>query len=167
MKSLPYSVPDLDVDLNIGLLLLVLYYLEKTSRGKLLLNNEKLLIFMYLIKNPVVLERLLADLGRQTVQLNDVERYSVGSIAVNLDPLFDNTWIKKLLQYASARSYIDAHYRKDDGFMFTLSERGTSAAEGLAGDYFGRIRQYLEKLKQVKSETNANLNKLLNNIFRD
>ena len=166
MNSLPYSVPDLDIDLNIGLLLLVLRYLGKTSRGKLLLNNEKLLIFMYLIKNPVVLERLLTDLGRQTVQLNDVECFSVGSIAVNLDPLFDNAWVKKLLQYASARDYIRAHYRKDDGFMFTLSEGGTCAAGRLAGDYFGRIRQYLEKLEQVKSETNPNLNKLLNNIFR-
>jgi hypothetical protein len=166
MSGLPYLNPDLNDDLNLGLLLLLISKLGMTPRKKLLLNNERLLILMYLVKNPVILERVLLELGRESITLNDAESYSVNSIAVNLDPLFDNDWIKRLLKAASSRSFLNANYRKSEGFMYTLSETGMEAANKLSGQYFERVREYSCRLTQLNSLSNGVLNRLLNSIFR-
>jgi hypothetical protein len=166
MGSLPYLNPDVNDELNVGLLLLLVHELGRTDRGRLLLNNERLLIFLYLVKNPVMLERVLLELGRQGVVLDDVEAYSVNSISVNVDPLFDNAWIKRILRYAASRKFISAVLRKSDGFMYLLSEEGERVVKDLNGDYFNRVREYAIKLKQLNTTSNSNLNKLLNSIFR-
>lgn len=166
MGFLPYLNPDINDELNVGLLLLLIHELSRTERGRLLLNNERLLILMYLVKNPVILERVLLELGRQGVTLDDTEAYSVNSISVNVDPLFDNTWIKRILKYAASRSFIVATLRKSDGFMYTLSTEGEETVKKLSGDYFSRVREYTNKLKQLNTVSNSNLNKLLNSIFR-
>lgn len=165
-NNLPYLIPDQDKNFNAALLILILFYLSKSDRGKLLINNERLLIFMYLIKNPIILGKMLEQIGRKSVQLSDTELFSIGSISVNLDPLFDSSWIKNLLKQVSARGFLKADYRKADGFMYSLSDAGISAASQLEGEYFERVRGFLRSLEQVKSESTKNLNQLLNNIFR-
>lgn len=167
MKSnLPYLIPDSDKHLNAALVLLILSILAKSDRGKALINNERLLIFMYLIKNPVILVKVLEQIGRKGIQLSDAEFFSVGSISVNLDPLFDSGWIKSLLKHVAAQGFLQVEYRKADGFMYSLTETGKATASQLEGEYFDRVRGFLQSLVQVKSETTKNLNQLINNVFR-
>lgn len=167
MNNLPYLIPDNDVDLNVALLLLLIEALGTSQRGKLLLNKEKLLIFMYLIKNPIMLDRLLLHLGDSSLNLPQTELYSVNSIAVNLDPLFDNRLIKPLLKICAAKKLISASYRKDDGFMFFLTSEGQELVKKLSGDYFENIRDYLKRIKNLKSESITNLYRVLNDIFQN
>lgn len=166
MKNLPYLIPDNDVDLNIALLLLIISKLEKSKKGKLLLNQEKLLIFMYLIKNPIMLDRVLFHLG-DSLELSEVEFYSINSISVNLDPLFDHKWLKNLIKISAIKGLISVSYRKDDGFMFLLTKSGTDLAELFEGNYFNEIRKYLNKIETINTQTTTNLNRLLNDIFRN
>ncbi|MDC8758132.1 ABC-three component system middle component 4 [Janthinobacterium fluminis] len=167
MKSIvPYVVPDHDVNLNSALLVLVLHFLAKSERGKLLLNNERLLIFLYLVKNPVALSNVLTQLGRQGLDLDESESYSINSISLNFDPLFDNDWLKSLLVRVSAKGLLQSEYRKVDGFMYYLSDQGNTIAEKFDGEYFGRIRGFLKSLIQIRAEPTRNLNQLLNNIFK-
>lgn len=166
MYSLPYFVPDQDYNLNTSLLLLTLSYLSKTEKGRHLVNNERLLIYMYLIKNPTIIKNLLGNVGDFELILNDTEKYSVGSISINLDPLFDTNWIKSLLKNAARKGYIEATYRKDDGFMYSLTEDGASVVKQLNGGYLDRVRLYLKNLNTIKSMTSSNLNKLLGDVFR-
>lgn len=167
MNNLPYLIPDDDVDLNVALLLLLVEALGTSQRGKLLLNKEKLLLFMYLIKNPIMLDRLLVVLGDPGLNLSQTELYSVNSIAVNLDPLFDNRLIKPLLKICAAKKLISVSYRKDDGFMFLLTSEGHELVTKLSGDYFENIRDYLKRIKNLKSESITNLYRVLNDIFQN
>lgn len=166
MRNSPYKMPDEDVSLNIALLLLVLSALGETSRGTRLLNNDRLLLFMYLIKNPVILVNVLAQLGKEQPDLTESERFSINSISVNLDPLFGRSWLKGLLLRIAALGYLEVTYRKNEGFVYFLTTVGLEKAAQLRGDYFGRVREFLQNLEKIKSEPTANLNRLLNNIFR-
>lgn len=165
-NKIPYINPDQDVNINIGLLMLVILFLGKSIRGIPLLNNDRLLLFLYIIKNPVILDNVLEQVGRREISLTNVESYSVNSIAINLDPLFDRAWLKSLLMRLSALGYLDVAYRKNDGFMYLLTGTGTAVAENVGGPYFDRIKEYLKNLAALKSESTPNLNRLLNNIFR-
>ncbi|MCO4858843.1 hypothetical protein MKD49_20305 [Herbaspirillum sp. WGmk3] len=166
MSNLPYLVPDQDGGLNLATMMIILLFLAKTDRGKKLINNERLLIFMYLLRNPIVLNKVLEQIGKDTVALSENERYSIGGITVNLDPLFDSNWIKRILQEAAGRGLLEVTYRKTEGFMYSLSHTGIALANNLNGDYFDRLRIFSKSLQQVNSETTKNLNVLLNNVFR-
>lgn len=162
----PFVNPDQDVNLNCGLLLLTILSLGKSIRGIPLLNNDRLLIFLYLLKNPIVLENVLEQVGRREISLTNVELFSINSISINLDPLFDRDWLKSLLMRASSLGYLETKYRKVDGFMYLLTNSGQYAADRLAGPYFDRIKVYLKNLELMKAEPTKNLNRLINNIFR-
>lgn len=166
MRSLPYFVPEKSEYLNAGILLLIISALGQTKRGKLLLNNERLLFFMYLIKNPVLMSKLLLRLGRPTVALSDEDVFSVSSLAVNLDPLFDYDWIRQLLKHIAGLGLLAAEYKKSDGFLYKLTEEGGAVSDKLTGDYFDKVRDYLNALDPIKSESTSNLNALLNDIFK-
>lgn len=166
MRTLPYLVPEQDDFLNSGIVLLTIQKLGKTNRGRLLLNNERLLIFMYLIKNPLIMAMLLNMLGRPSLTLCESDAHSVSSLAVNLDPLFDTDWIKRLLQHIASIGLLTARYRKTEGFLYDLTESGGAKAGQLTGDYFEKVREYISALDPLKAESTTNLNSALNNIFK-
>jgi hypothetical protein len=166
MRSLPYLVPEQDDSLNSGIVLLTIKNLGKTSRGRLLMNNERLLIFMYLIKNPLVMAKVLNQLGRSSPTLGEQDTHSVSSLAVNLDPLFDADWIKRLLQYIASVGLLAVQYRKAEGFLYGLTEAGDKIAEKLTGNHYDKVREYISALDTVKAESTANLNSALNSIFK-
>lgn len=166
MRSLPYLVPEQDDSLNSGIVLLAIQNLGKTSRGRLLMNNERLLIFMYLIKNPLIMAKVLNQLGRSSPTLGEQDTHSVSSLAVNLDPLFDADWIKRLLQYIASVGLLTVKYRKAEGFLYSLTEAGDMIAEKLTGNYYDKVREYISALDTVKAESTTNLNSALNSIFR-
>lgn len=166
MRSLPYFAPEQDDSLNSGIVLLIIQNLGKTTRGRLLMNNERLLILMYLIKNPLVMVKVLNQLGRPSPTLGEQDTYSVSSLAVNLDPLFDVDWIKRLLQYIASVGLLAVQYRKAEGFLYSLTEAGDLIADKLTGNYYDRVREYISALDTVKTESTNNLNAALNSIFR-
>lgn len=167
MTSLPYLIPDNDIDLNVAILLLIISNLEKSKKGKMLLNREKLLIFIYLIKNPIMLDRVLTALGDVSLELSEAEFYSVNSISVNLDPLFDIKWIKDLIKICTIKKLIKVAYRKDDGFMYLLTDDGSIITNRLEGNYFDTVKNYLKKIEFIKSVSTSSLNRLLNDIFQN
>jgi len=94
---LPFIDSEDDIYINLSIVLIIINSLGKISRGTLKINNGKLHIFLYLIKNPTVLYRLLCMLGKGTVFLNDYDSYSIASISPNFDPLFNRENLKALL----------------------------------------------------------------------
>ncbi|MDN7936177.1 hypothetical protein QZM52_33390 [Burkholderia metallica] len=166
MRPLPYVVPDSSRFLNVGILLLMISVLGKSQQGKILLNNERLLIFMYLVKNPVILAQLLIRLGSTRVDLATEDVFSVSSLSVNMDSLFDHRWIKGLLKHLASLGFLAADYRKADGFVYSLTEKGEQAAQALVGNHFEKVRRLLYALEPAKTQSTSSLNKILNEIFR-
>lgn len=157
MNSLPFLIPENDDRLNLAIILLAVYLIGSSKRGRPLMNNERLQIITYLVKNPVVMNKVLARLGMPGVELDESEANSVSSIAVNLDPLFDGAHLKFLLRYAASLGYINVSYRKSDGFMYLLTDVGKQIAAVLDGDYFCNIRKYLAAIGGASTLSNSDL----------
>jgi hypothetical protein len=167
MKKLPFIIPDRDLSLNIGLTLLIFKYLGLSPRGIPLLNNERVSVFFYLIKNPTILQKTLQRYGRGDVTLNHNESTSINSITVNLDSLFDRQWVKTLIKHLIARKLIEPVYRKKDGFLYQLSKDGETTVNSLQSEYFSRVSYFLSELVSLRSESTSNINKMLNQTFRE
>lgn len=167
MSKLPFILPDRDLNLNMALILLIFKYLGLSPRGIPLLNNERIAVFFYFVKNPTILERTLSKYGRAHVALNHDEAASISSIAVDLDSLFDRQWIKTLIKNLVARKLITPVYRKKEGFLFQLSEDGSAAADSLKSEYFLRISYFLSELNALKSDSTSAIHSMLNQTFRE
>ena len=163
---LPFIEPEDDIYINLCVLLLLINALAKTNRGTLKLNNNRMHVFLYLLKNPTALNKVLALLGKGNVILQDRDVYSVTSISPNIDPLFDREALKSLLSVLIAKKLVSVTYKNDDGFFYCLSESGKHAVSGLNDEYLIEIRQLCENLKALLSYTEGQLNKTINRIIQ-
>jgi len=166
MSALPFAQPDRDTNLNLAIALLVLEGLAVSNRGKNLLNAERLQLLLFLIRHPTVLVGVCRSLGKEVVSLDESEAYSIASIAFDIDQLFNSPYIKILLKGLSTKGLIEVNYRKADGFMFCLSQRGKEIACKLSSQYFERVREYVESLKKLNTEPTRNLMQLTQQAMR-
>lgn len=166
MNALPFAQPDRDVNLNLSVAMLVLEGLAVSNRGKNLLNADRLQLMLFLIRHPTVLTSVSRSLGKEVISLDESEAYSITSIAFDVDQLFNSSYIKSLLKGLSSRGFVEVTYRKTEGFMFSLSGRGKAVARELNGDYFDRVREYVEVLTKLNSESTRNLMQLTQQVMR-
>ena len=165
MRSFPYFVPENNWRLNVAIVVLIIQIHGATAKGKLLLNNERLLILFYLVKNPLVMNKLLWRLGAPPARLEEQDYYSVASLSINLDPLFDTRHLKDLLKHVASLGLIEVTYKKSDGFLYTLNSAGSTLAEKLSGDYLSKIRAHLDALSAIKPTSTSNLNSAIESIL--
>ena len=158
MSKLPYFTPDNDLSLNVGLIILILDKLGSTSRGKLILNNERLRAYLYLIKNPLILNKVLQIFDYPAVRLEIYDEYSVASISVNLDPLYDDHQLKSFLKVLAGYEFIDVKYKKNEGFVYTLSSKGKMIEKSIDDDYFHSVRKYIRAIEYLSNVSTSNLN---------
>ena len=167
MSKFPYYVPEGNLRLNVAILILVLEIHGETIRKKPLLNNERLLIIIYLVKNPLVMNKILWRFGLSIVSLEDQDFYSVAGLSVNLDPLFDLDSLKDLLRHVAALGIVVVKYKKDQGFLYFLNRDGHALVQCLSGDYLGKIRIYLEALLPIKSISTSALSSAISSILNE
>ena len=79
--SLLFMNADDDAYVNIGIMIIIIGTLSKTSRNTLKLNNEKLHAFYFLVKNPVVLNLFLNKTGKGNIRLSEIDSFSISSIS--------------------------------------------------------------------------------------
>ncbi len=163
---LPFISPDDNFHLNLGIVLIVTQTLGESSRGALKLNNERLHIYTYLVKNPVKLNLFLNVLGKGSALISPKDAYSVTSISSNVDPLFDRRNLKALITTLVGESLISVIYKKKDGFFYKLSDSGLEKANQLNTEYFYEVRLLCDTLKSTLSSSTSSLNKALNQVMQ-
>ncbi len=164
--DLPFIDTENDIHLNLSVVLLIISKLGKSNRGVLKLNNERLHIFHYLVKNPIELNKVLSSLGKGGIILQAKDAYSITSISPNLDPLFDRGGLKSILSILISKGLINVEFKKNDGFFYSINDKGVSISKGLNGDFFQEVQLICEKLKSVLSITESKLSQTLNQIIR-
>ncbi|WP_166370312.1 ABC-three component system middle component 4 [Psychromonas sp. SA13A] len=162
---LPFLDADDDLFINLSIVLLIITALGKTNRGALKVNNEMLHIFLYLVKNPIVLNKVLMILNKNTIQLNESDSYSISSISPNIDLLFDRNLIQSLLTILISKKLIEVIYKKNDGFFYIASEQGVLLTSKLQDEYLLDVSHRCEKLKGILSISKSLLNQSINNTL--
>lgn len=158
MSKLPYFTPDDELSLNVGIIMLMLDKLSATSRGRLLLNNERLRAYLYLIKNPLILNRVLRTFNYPVARLETYDEFSVAGISANLDPLHDDHRLKRFLSVLAGYGFIDVKYKKSEGFLYELSAKGKTIEKSLDDNYFCSIRSYMDAMASLNNVSTSNLN---------
>ncbi|BDB70591.1 MULTISPECIES: ABC-three component system middle component 4 [Comamonas] len=158
MSGLPYFIPDDEESLNLALILLIIRDLGATSRGKLLLNNERLRACLFLIKNPIIMNRVLASFSHPVANLEIYDEYSIAGIAINIDTLYDDHRLKRYLLQLASLDLLKVIYKKATGFMYTLTLEGERVERLIAGDYFNTARGYAKAIQALNSVSTANIN---------
>lgn len=164
--KLPFTNPENDLNLNLAILIIIVRTLSHTKRQTLKLNNERLHIYYFLVKNPVKLNKVMEILGKAKVLLSERNSYSIASISANLDPLFDREGLKSLLTILTAQSLVKVEYKKNDGFFYQLTAKGYELSDLFTENYFKEVALNCNKLKQTLSLSQSSLNNILGQIMR-
>ncbi|KAA1153405.1 hypothetical protein EU510_06305 [Pseudoalteromonas sp. FUC4] len=164
--KLPFINPENDLNLNLAILIIIVRTLSHTKRQTLKLNNERLHIYYFLVKNPVKLNKVMEILGKAKVLLSERNSYSIASISANLDPLFDREGLKSLLTILTAQSLVKVEYKKNDGFFYQLTAKGYELSDLFTENYFKEVALNCNKLKQTLSLSQSSLNNILGQIMR-
>jgi hypothetical protein len=159
---LPFIDPDDDLYINLAFVLIIIECLSLTKRGKLCINNDKLHIFLYLVKNPVVLRQLLDINGKDSLDLDEIESNSLRSISNNFSPLFDKKALMNLLTILIANRTVVVQYKKKEGFFYTLSEKGKRIVLLMKDGQFDNIWKYCKKMTSIQALETSKLNNSLN-----
>lgn len=165
MEGLPYLIPDRELALNTALLTLILNELGVTKKGKECLTNERLFIFFILLKNPVILDRLLIHLDGEGLNLSEADRRSVESISTSIEPLFNKTSFQELIKILAAKELMQVRLTAEIGFTYTISEKGKSLCDRLQGTYFSKLRNHLSLMDFLQKETETKLRKAIYQSF--
>lgn len=166
MNKLPYIQPDRELHYNLGILLLILGSLAQTSRSKKVLTIDKLQSFCFLVTKPAFLNKVLMLANKRQIAIDDADYYTVDTISVNVDELFDRERLLIMIKILSSKDYLSAEYSSSEGFLFDLTDAGKLIASKLEDGYFRKIRLFIEQLSSLQSQSPSKLNGYINTVLK-
>ncbi|MCW8114206.1 ABC-three component system middle component 4 [Yersinia intermedia] len=166
MNALPYIPLDEELSLNLAIFTKVLHLLGKNKLGNPIIDIDKAKIFMYLVKNPSKIERVMILAGKKAPVIEMSETHTIKSMSINVDILFAKDKIKTILLNMSMLGFLEVD--KIDGVTFlVLSETGLKFSESLTDGYYNIISSYIDGMSSLKSMSTSKLHKILNNVFTE
>lgn len=166
MSKLPYIQPERELHYNLGLLLLILESLAQTSRDKKVLTIDKIQSFYFLVTKPVFLNKVLMLANKRQIAIDDVDYYTVDTLSVNVDELFDRERILIMIKILSSKKYLSSEYSNSEGFLFDLTDDGKAIARKLESGYFRKIKLFIEQLSSLQSQSPSKLNGYINTVLK-
>jgi hypothetical protein len=166
VAKLPYIQPERELHYNLGVLLLILESLAKTKRQKSILNIDKLQTFYFLVTRPAFLNKVLKLADKNQIDIDSTDYYTVDTLAVNVDELFDRERLIAMIKILSTKKYLVIKYDGTDGFLFDLSDTGTLKAKEVQEGYFRKVRIFIKHLSLLQSLSSSKLNGLINAVLK-
>lgn len=160
--QLPYIYIDDEFEYNLGIVLLLLNNmgLDKNELPKL--DLDKIQIFMYLIKNPAKINRILMLAGKKSANLDEEQIYTIESMSVNLDILYDKNKIKDLIKGLSVAGLIEVHVDLKGNAFYFLNEIGKEKANQFDRGYFSVINCFIKNIESLSSLSVSSLFRFIN-----
>lgn len=166
IKDLPFITPEDDFELNLLLTFQVVYFLNSSARGLKILDIERLTIYIYLVKNPHILYKVLIRLGKKSFILKSYEVSSYKSERNDTETLYDNELVRYYIQLLGSNSLINITYNEKIGFVYTPNE-DTEKYINSDSEYFKRNITLIEKMKQINSTSVAKINTVIKTILKE
>jgi hypothetical protein len=158
--NLPFFIPDYELNFRVGKLLCLFQILSHGSKKEVNLELQKLGQFEFLIKHPVVLNKILIDRDKKTIGLHKSEMYSIEALFLNRGEIFDLKKIKALLQILLSNGFINAKIIENQIF-YSATTSGIAHAKTLESDYFQRIRDLYQQLKPLVNLPTSTIGKII------
>ena len=166
MTRLPYIQPERELHYNLGILILILKNLARTKRNKKVLTIDKIQSFYFLVTRPAFLNNVLRLADKRQIHIDDVDYYTVDTLSVNVDELFDRDRLLMMIKILSSKNYLFSEYSNTEGFLFDLTDIGKSIADKLDEGYFRKIQLFIEQLSLLQSQSPTKLNGYINTVLK-
>lgn len=172
LSSLPYIPIDEELDLNTAMLVLLLSKLSTNKKGRLVLDLEKIQIFLYLIKNPSKISKILRLAEKPSSPLDKKLTHTIESMSSNVDILFNRQKIRILIRRLAALGFLKCEgTAESNSIRFSLSDSGAAFANSLENEvsdekYISSLIEIISKLESLQSQPNTKLNNWLNSLFK-
>ncbi|SDS37434.1 hypothetical protein SAMN05192545_1285 [Maribacter dokdonensis] len=161
LNKLPIYVPDFEVNLRLGKLIILLNELSLNKKDKPVLTLEKISIFEFLTKHPVLLNRILYLKNKQLINLTNSEKYSIEALFPNRGQLFDFKEIKALLNILIGYDFIKIEIGSGFEIYYYISEKGRAYANNLTEEYFIRIQRIIQSMDTFKTLPYSKINQFV------
>jgi len=165
--NLPYIAIDEDLHLNLAIVIIIIAKLARNSRGNLKLDLPKIQIFMFLIKHPSHINPILEGIGKKPIDLMQYTTYTIDSLAINVDELFNIKKTRILLKRLANLNLLEAVDDSKNGLSFFLNDNGIKLANDFTEAHFNSVNTYINALLPLLSITSSKLHSALNSIFKD
>lgn len=165
--NLPYIAIDENLYLNTAIMILILKNLSKNSKGNLKLDLPKIQVFMFLIKHPSHISAILEATGKSSLHLKQISTYTIDSLAINVDELFNIQKTKFLLRKLAYLGLLSAVDDAKNGLSFYLTDDGMKLANEFTAGHFENVNLYVMALTPLLSISSSKLHSALNCIFKD
>ncbi|WDH33411.1 ABC-three component system middle component 4 [Pseudomonas chlororaphis] len=172
INSLPYLPIDEELGLNTAILVLLLSEMAQNKRGNLVLDFEKIQIFLYLIKNPSKISKILRLADKPSAPLDKKLTYTIESMSSNVDILFNRRKVKLLIRHIAALGLLRCEgAAKSNSIRYVLSDMGNNFAGSLTNEvtdknYFCSLIEIISKLEPLQSQPTTKLNAWLSTLLK-
>ena len=164
------DVPFIDVDneiyFNLALALLTIDEFSLNKLNNLKLCFRKLQVITYLVKNPSKINIFLELSGREHAAIDDKQLYTVESLSVNVDVLFNREKLRTIIKLLLSKGLVSVVNDEKNGFSYLLTPSGESVVKELSGGYFDVVKCHLLALKPLQSTAPTKLFSTINTVFK-
>jgi len=167
MESLPFLSLEDDFLLNLFELVIVLGATSVNKNNNATINNEKAVSFLYLIKNPTVLNMVLRRINKKEAPLTQREINSIRSVSINVDHFFKTSKLKKLLSYMLCSGFLAINTDKNNGTVYKLSPEGEKVYSCLESEHFLRLKVFAKHIIPLRAKSIGQINSLIGNEFKN
>ncbi len=161
MNSLPFYLPDKELDLRLCQICILLEILSFNQKGNPVLTIDKIALFEFIGKHPLIMNNILSRNHKETVEYNFAEIHSIEAAYPNRSKLYNYDEIKKILLILHSYGFISTRFEGKMDIFFTISEEGSSFAIALDSLYFKHLRKIYKKLYPIKTQPFSKLNQLI------
>jgi|GEM_PF-2694760 len=159
--NLPFYIPDHELTLRLSKVLLLFQVLSIGTKKIVNLDLQKIGEFEFLIKHPIILNKILNDKDKKVIELHNSEMYSIEALFLNRSEIFDLKNIKILIKILLSYNYLEAKVLSDFQIYYSVTEEGLTQAEKLQSLYFQRVRDLNNELKPLVSLSSGMIGKLI------
>lgn len=163
--NLPYIYVDDECDFNLGILLIIIDRLALSSRMNYKLDFDRIQIFMYLVKNPSKINKVLEVAGKKYIHLQQEQLYTIESLSQNVDILFMRSKVKFLIKKLASMGALKVIDDSKNGISYFLSEKGEKIALELNDRYYVKTVEIVDGISSLLSLSSSRLLTVLSIAF--
>ena len=157
--------PDSEINLNMARLLMLVVG-SRQNNEEFALNIDRLVTYDFLSRNPIVLARLLIQLGKAVkINVKDYESGSLTETYINRSSLYDYHNTKAILQILHNYKILILSRLDSQEVSIKASELGVTLFSDLNSEYLVRFKEIALTLKSLNSISPSSLRRHINFII--
>lgn len=157
MTQLPFLIPECTLGLRISRMMIIINMLALNKKKNPTLSIEKLILYDFLIRYPIVLINILRNSGKQVnFILRDTEFGTLETNNIDTFDIYEYEEARKLIQVMISMGLIKVEIVKGE-ILISATEMGDNFINSLESEYLVRLKDLVHELKKLQSEKEAQL----------